>query len=391
MAVNILQKKADTAIQFHFAKAGADQAFLVVSLLHETDALYAVSASYEMIAKALREKNMEIVHERIFGSLELEQLVKIERRRIFNDTGIPHDTPVTFIQGHPPWGKGLAGIIIRAVFSEKVWTIKDDTVNCGRGWQRNGSTFHILQNIHVPQNDSSLLNTRPLQTQRMLEIAHEILLKRGGSYRDVVRTWIYLSHINEWYREFNHARNYTYDKFGIMPSEGSKNMLPASTGIGAENPSGAPCTMDLMAVSGPQESRPVIRRLSNPEQSEAFHYYSAFSRGIWIHEPDITYMQVSGTAAIDERGKSLFIDDISGQITCTFDKIEALIGQVGAGLRDICAATVFVKHPEHAKVFRNMAVERGLINFPAVCVVADVCRDELLFEIDAEAVSNEGR
>ena len=35
-----------------------------------------------------------------------------------------------------------------------------------------------------------------------------------------------------------------------------------------------------------------------------------------------------------------------------------------------------------------MAAERGLEDLPAVCVVADVCRDELLFEMDAEAAFN---
>ena len=33
-----------------------------------------------------------------------------------------------------------------------------------------------------------------------------------------------------------------------------------------------------------------------------------------------------------------------------------------------------------------MTADRGLSDFPTVCVVADVCREELLFEIDAEAV-----
>jgi len=51
---------------------------------------------------------------------------------------------------------------------------------------------------------------------------------------------------------------------------------------------------------------------------------------------------------------------------------------------------VFVKRPEHAAVFQEMARERGLEEFPAVCVVADVCRDDLLFEIDGEAAINRG-
>ena len=34
-----------------------------------------------------------------------------------------------------------------------------------------------------------------------------------------------------------------------------------------------------------------------------------------------------------------------------------------------------------------MVVQQGRADLPAVCIVADVCRDELLFEIDAEAVA----
>jgi hypothetical protein len=37
-----------------------------------------------------------------------------------------------------------------------------------------------------------------------------------------------------------------------------------------------------------------------------------------------------------------------------------------------------------------MAASRGLDDFPYVCVVGDVCREELLFEIDAEAVVKTG-
>ena len=45
-----------------------------------------------------------------------------------------------------------------------------------------------------------------------------------------------------------------------------------------------------------------------------------------------------------------------------------------------------MKRPEHATIFWQMASEHGIEEFPAVCVVAEVCRDELLFEIDAEVV-----
>ena len=122
------------------------------------------------------------------------------------------------------------------------------------------------------------------------------------------------------------------------------------------------------------------------EQLDAFCYGSAFSRGALIQDPGVSLIEVSGTAAIDQRGRSQFPGDIRSQISCTFEKIGTLLGQEGAGLGDIAAATVFVKRPEHASVFWEMARDYGLEEFPAVCVVADVCRDELLFEIDGQAV-----
>ena len=144
--------------------------------------------------------------------------------------------------------------------------------------------------------------------------------------------------------------------------------------------------MDLLAVVGNDGRTAPVRKLTNRGQLDAFRYGAAFSRGAVIQEDNVKLIQVSGTAAIDEHGVSLFRDDIRSQIICTLDKIKTLLDQEGAGLADICAATVFVKRPEYVDVFREIVVDRGLTDLPAVCVVADVCREELLFEIDAEAV-----
>jgi len=471
-------------VLLHISGAGDGQAFFAASVRGETGAAYAADAVYSLIAEALQERQMEVVHERAFGSLEVEHIVKTVRKRIFQEHGIPHDTPVTYIQGNPPWGKGFAGVIIRAVAcrerGDSIWTVKENGVPLGRGWQRKGLRFLILQNVHGLKDDTTLLGTRSVQTQRMFENAHRILMKQGASYHDVLRTWIYISNIDEWYRKFNHARNYVYDKFGIMPSseippspsfdkggqggifDNNNCFFPASTGVEGRTSSGAACTMDLIAAITPHPnlkkdvtppifpldkgkseeglsspplrvasgdspalrrtrrgeprrggeqgerdknippplrggdrgegvSKPVIRRLSNPCQAEAFHYYSAFSRGVLIQEPYVSIIQVSGTAAIDEHGASLFSADIHNQIACTLDKIESLISPEGASLKDICAATIFVTRPEYAEVFCEVAASRGLKELPYVCVVADICREELLFEMDAEvAVEKKG-
>jgi len=325
-----------------------------------------------------------------FSGLSVEPSVMAARHRALRTCGISADNPVTYIQGNPPWGEGLAGTIIHAVSPNRsgdVWTITDGEDPCGRGWRRNGSTYLLLQDISGKHGSSGANGSRPLHARQMLDHAERILRENGASYGDVVRTWFYLSDILDWYAAFNKVRNEKYAEFGIMPGLGDGDLLlPASTGVSGKPPSASAVTMDLIAIIGEHGNRPSVKQLTNTAQLDAFRYGSAFSRGALIQESDVSLIEVSGTAAIDHRGKSQFIDDVRGQINCTFEKIEKLIGKEGAGLRDIAAATVFVKRPEHAETFWRMSTELGLEEFPAVCVVADVCREELLFEIDAEAV-----
>jgi enamine deaminase RidA (YjgF/YER057c/UK114 family) len=255
----------------------------------------------------------------------------------------------------------------------------------GRGWRRQDTTFLLLQNIQGLVIGPQEVNTRPLQVKRLIRRAADILECQGASYRDVARTWFYLADILAWYPEFNRSRTAQYGDFGILPGQDSGRLrLPASTGINGMVPTRAACALDLLAVVGPEESRPPVKQLSNPGQQDAFQYGSAFSRGALLRQPDLSLIQVSGTAAIDEQGRSLYHDDVRAQIDCTFDKVAALIGQEGASLEDIAAACIFVKRPEDALAYQERAAARGLENLPVVIMVADLCREELLFEIDAE-------
>ena len=194
----------------------------------------------------------------------------------------------------------------------------------------------------------------------MIQHAAEILKSQGASYRDVARTWFYLSDILAWYPEFNRARTAIYRDLASAATGNGRRKLPASTGIRGIFPMAAAGALDLLAVVGQPESRPLVKLLSNPGQQDAFQYGSAFSRGALLRQPEVSLIQVSGTAAIDEQGRSLYPGDVRAQIDCTFDKIAALIGQEGAALPDIAAACVFVKRPEDALVYQERAAARGL-------------------------------
>jgi len=68
------------------------------------------------------------------------------------------------------------------------------------------------------------------------------------------------------------------------------------------------------------------------------------------------------------------------------ENVEALLASAGASLGDICQATAFVKRAEDIDAFYRIAERMGYKAEQAVCMAADVCREELLFEIDASAV-----
>jgi len=376
-------------LTLHVRPAGPGQAFLVAQAGWGVDAAQAAQAAYGEIARVLQDQGLTIAHERLFGSLTVKSAVMAARAAALRAKNLPADGPITYIQGHPPWGEGFAGAIIQAVScrnpQDEVWTISHQGKAVGRGWRCQGATFLLLQNIQGLVLGPLGVNTPFIQTRRMLQRAAHLLETQGASYRDVVRTWFYLSDILAWYPEFNRSRTAIYGQFGILPGqENGRLKLPASTGIRGELHTGAAGALDLLAVAGPVESRPRVRQLSNPGQQDAFQYGSAFSRGALIEGLDISLIQVSGTAAIDGQGQSLYPEDARAQIDCTFDKIAALIGPEGASLNDIAAASVFVKRPEDALVYHERAAARGLSNLPAVIMVADVCREELLFEMDAE-------
>ncbi|OGW54029.1 MAG: hypothetical protein A2Z46_06285 [Nitrospirae bacterium RBG_19FT_COMBO_55_12] len=385
----MVYSKVKSCNRLSVTEAGKDQIFLVASPGNDADAYRSSYFTYTQIAEVLESKGMEIVQERIFGNLSFEPSVLAARTKAFEAENIPANGSLTYVHGNPPYGERLAGVQIQAVKKgNDVWTIMDGNIPCGRKWIYNGLTYLVLQNIQSGSNGSQPNLAKPLQARLMIERADRILRENGASYGDVVRTWFYLSDILDWYAGFNKVRNEKYGEFGIMPGPGDRRLLlPASTGIQGEIPSGAACTMDLIAVLGSNSAKPNIKKLSNPIQFDAFRYGSAFARGSVIKNGSTDLIEVSGTAAIDEHGVSLYPGDIHSQIDCTLDKVQALLEQAGAGLRDICSATVFIKQPEFAEIFYEIASARGLEDLPCICVVADVCREELLFEMDAEVVA----
>ncbi len=369
-----------SSVRLFLTPAGKGQLYITASLSAQAgDPATAAAQAYGLIADTLSTQGLAVVHERIHGSIASQQAVLAGRAKALAGAGIPAG-PHTYIQGGPAWGEGLAGINIQAVTADDTWDISHDGQVIGRGFKRDSLTFLMLQNMHGLINPG---DSRSDQTTAMLELTECILQANGASYRNVIRTWIYLHELLDWYDEFNVRRNEKYAEFGLMPAPGEQMIsLPSSTGIEGVNPMSAACAMDVLAVVGDAE----IEQMTNAKQEDAFLYGSAFSRGTYIKESDVETLRLSGTASIDEDGVSVHVDDTRKQIVRTFENVQALIAQKGMTLQHICDANLFIKRAEDADLYREVAEQFGLSDLPGIVINTDVCRDDLLFEIDATVV-----
>ena len=129
-----------------------------------------------------------------------------------------------------------------------------------------------------------------------------------------------------------------------------------------------------------------MRRLHSRKQNEATEYGSAFARAMEVSLGDARHVFVSGTASIDERGATAHRGDFETQARHTLEVVGALLEAAGARLAHIAQATAFIKSPDHAGAYERVLTRAGLDDAPIIATVADVCREDLLFEIEATAV-----
>ena len=153
-------------------------------------------------------------------------------------------------------------------------------------------------------------------------------------------------------------------------------------------------TMQLELDNQTETHTPIARRaITNLSVlDEAPDYGSAFSRSLRLEFNGVTMLMISGTASIDEHGRSVHVGDFSAQLRRTFDNITALLAAEGATWKDIVRTRCFLRDidRDYANFNRGRNEffrEQGLHPFPASTgIEAKLCRPELLVEIEAMAM-----
>lgn len=226
------------------------------------------------------------------------------------------------------------------------------------------------------------------QSNEIFHLAGNILKREGFPVNSIIRQWNYIEQITRYegadqhYQLFNNARSDFYSKADW------KNGYPAATGIGT-NLGGVLIDLDAAVFASPDcFATPIDNKLQ-----VAAHAYSEdvliaahhkkttpkFERAKSMTFGDRKLVYISGTAAI--RGEESLIGvGLERQLHITMENIDQLTE--GATLKML---RVYLKEKnfyEDAKRF----MDDYQLDIPISYMWADVCRDELLIEIEGIAI-----
>ena len=271
--------------------------------------------------------------------------------------------------------------------------------------KHSGVTWVHAANL-LPEPTAAGVYSRSLMT---FEKVSQMLAKRKVRYQDVIRTWIYLGDIvgpegdtqrlqraqprrTDFYTHFNFCQGHT-------PADFNHPLFPASTGIGTD---GKGVMISCLALQTDRTDL-VLLPLENPQQTSAFDYGSHYSP----QSPEVRPGDGRGGGRLghDLRfrhgGDHQFREPLSGRRGgtdpvdlgqhCRLDLGRELLparqaqprGHVGRPVQ----VRVYIKRQEDYARCRAVC-EARLGARPIIYAVADVCRPELLMEIEGVAFSH---
>lgn len=204
------------------------------------------------------------------------------------------------------------------------------------------------------------------------------------------RVWNYLSDINgetaglERYRQFNIGRHLAFEAAGRLDMDS----IPAASALGV---AGGPLSIAFLAGRAP------ALPIENPRQMSAYRYPTeygprspTFSRAALGRLAGEEWLFVSGTASIVGH-QSVHHGDPVAQTREIVANLEALLAEAsrrteGPAYRlDELSARVYVRHPADLPAVRAELARALGAAAQVVYLQADVCRADLLVEVEAQA------
>ena len=352
--------------------AAAAEVFITATPQPGTPPQSQVQEVFSQIREVLQETGARIFQERIFATADLMAQISGVRSAAYGefDDGVP-----AALLAVPATMDGpFSGVQVHAVRSGAApRPVEVCGLVRGRELDDDGRKYLALSALTAPDAGTNVEQARATFGQM-----EDALRQFGGDMLSAARTWMWLGKILDWYDEFNGVRSRFFTERGLMGS-GSYS-LPASTGMGIGPLDGGAVAMDLFALLGPEGS--LDHLLGGGHQNPASDYGSAFSRASRAVTPGGQTVYVSGTAAIAPDGATEHVGDAGAQIAATVAHARAVLNEMGCGDDDAVQAIAYCKDLAVEETFRNTSAS---LSWPHLEVIGDICRPDLLFEIEVTA------
>jgi enamine deaminase RidA (YjgF/YER057c/UK114 family) len=311
------------------------------------------------IAEFVRRENAVVVAERVLGPAAGDA-----------------DWPLTRLLGN---GTGRGAPTVRcaeAVAGAPVRRLRLDGEVVGALFEDEHIRYCLLGNLQPPDAGAP----RPDQARAVLEKLERALESVGMGLTDVVRTWFFLDRILDWYDEFNSVRTAFFEERNLFAG-----VLPASTGVGVANAAGTAVVVDAIAMQSSKGPLDLVG-VPSPLQCPATDYRSSFSRAVEIGLPAQRLLYISGTASITPDGRTAHAGDLEKQIALTMDVVAGILQSRGMSWSDVSRGIAYFRDADQAPSLDRYWHERNRTPPPIAVSPADICRDDLLFEIEIDAV-----
>ena len=184
--------------------------------------------------------------------------------------------------------------------------------------------------------------------------------------------------------------------FQAPRSNDERDEMRALGVINSQDRVAAPPPSPAEAFTGADGELPIARTAIEAPSvlNEAYDYSkpASFTRGLRFDIGDKSMLLISGTASVDEAGRTTHVGDFRAQLWRTYRNISALLSAEGATWHDIVRTTCYLRDIE--RDYRDFNEVRtlffswlGLDPLPAsTAIQARICREDLLVEIEGIAV-----
>lgn len=359
----------------------------------------------QFVESSINDSKHSVIKQTVFISAESDLEYHQNKVKIFDYAKLFFRVlpPTSVIAQLPDKGDLIVEIIYMEGLKSNELIFKENELGAWMVIQRSDMKIVVASDLCQNRNEAGILQ----QSIDAFEQLQEILREEKMEFSDIIRQWNYIEQItaeiahnnsvSQHYQIFNDVRSKFYQRseFG--------NGFPAATGIGMDK---GGIIIDFIAAKFTSDS--LIVGLKNPVQHDAYTYSKEvlaenhamtdfcqttpkFERAKVIITPEGKWIFVSGTAAITGE-VSMAQSSVELQTELTIQNILHLISLENLHTHGIGFVSevklqylrAYVKNKQDIPRVMDIC-KKHFPEIPIACVVADVCRPELLVEIEGLA------